>query len=83
LSHPVQTPPDYARHPELAIVALLFMLSRRHATGCRTLAESITAHFRFVASDARYADVLRNAAERLGMEWQGLLDAADRDGSVH
>ena len=79
----IPTPPEYAQHPELALVSLLYMLSRQHATGCRTLAESITAHFRFVAGDARYADVLRNAAERLGMEWQGLLDAADHDGSVH
>jgi hypothetical protein len=79
----IPTPPEYAQHPELALVSLLYMLSRQHATGCRTMAESITAHFRFVAGDARYADVLRNAAQRLGMEWQGLLDAADHDGSVH
>ena len=79
----IPTPPEYAQHPELALVSLLYMLSRQHATGCRTMAESITAHFRFVAGDARYADVLRNAAERLGMEWQGLLNAADHDGSVH
>ena len=79
----IPTPPEYAQHPELALVSLLYMLSRQHATGCCTMAESITAHFRFVAGDARYADVLRNAAERLGMEWQGLLDAADHDGSVH
>lgn len=83
MSRPVSTPPEYARHPELALVSLLFMLSRQHAAGCRILAESITAHFRFVAGDARYADVLRNAAERLAAEWQGLLDAADHDGSVH
>ena len=83
MSRPVPTPPEYAEHPELAIVSLLFMLSRQHATGCRTMAESITAHFRFVASDARYADVLRNAAQRLGLEWQGLLDAADHDGTLH
>lgn len=83
MSRSVPTPPEYAEHPELAIVSLLFMLSRQHATGCRTMAESITAHFRFVASDARYADVLRNAAQRLGMEWQGLLDSADHDGNVH
>ncbi|HQS99553.1 MAG: hypothetical protein B7Y26_04780 [Hydrogenophilales bacterium 16-64-46] len=79
----IPTPPEYAQHPELALVSLLYMLSRQHATGCRTMAESITAHFRFVAGDTRYADVLRNAAERLGMEWQGLLDATDHDGSVH
>ena len=79
----IPTPPEYAQHPQLALVSLLYMLSRQHATGCRTMAESITAHFRFVAGDARYADVLRNAAQRLGMEWQGLLDAADHDGSVH
>lgn len=45
--------------------------------------KSIAVHFRFVANDPRYADILRNAAERLGMEWQGLLDAADHDGRVH
>ena len=83
MPQPHNTPPEYAQHPELAIVSLLFMLSRRHATGCRTLAESIAAHFRFVANDPRHADILRNAAQRLGMEWQGVLDASDHDGSVH
>lgn len=83
MSRTPNTPTEYASHPELAIVSLLFMLSRVHASGCRTTAESIAAHFRFVANDPRYADILRNAAQRLGMEWQGLLDAADRDGSVH
>lgn len=76
-------PPEYASHPELAIVALLFMLSRQHATGCRTLAESIAAHFRFVANDPRMSDIMRNAAQRLDMEWQSLLETADHDGSVH
>lgn len=83
MPHPKNTLPDYANHPELAIVSLLFMLSRQHATGCRTLAESIAAHFRFVAGDPRMSDIMRNAAQRLGMEWQGLLEAADHDGSVH
>ncbi|MBN8759267.1 MAG: hypothetical protein BGO61_12510 [Thiobacillus sp. 65-69] len=83
MSQPHTPPPEYDRHPELAIVSLLFMLSRQHATGCRAMAESIAAHFRFVANDPRYADILRNAAQRLGMEWQGLLDAADHDGNVH
>lgn len=77
------TPPDYSRHPELAVVSLLFMLSRRHATGCRVLAESITAHFDYIATDPRYTDVLRNAAARLGAEWQGLLDAMQHEGSLH
>lgn len=81
-------PPEYAQQPELAIVALLFMLSRFRDTGCRTMAESIAAHFRFVANDPRMSEVLRNAAERLGMEWQGLLEAPDRmdrhhNGVVH
>lgn len=76
-------PPEYASQPELAIVSLLFMLSRQHATGCRVMAESIAAHFRFVANEPRLSGVLRNAAERLGMEWQGLLEAADHDGEVH
>jgi hypothetical protein len=83
MPQPHNPPPEYDRHPELAIVSLLFMLSRQHATGCRVMAESIAAHFRFVANDPRYADILRNAAQRLGMEWQGLLDATDHDGSVH
>lgn len=76
-------PADYARHPELAIVSLLFMLSRRHAVDCRAMAESIAAHFRFVANDPRVSEILRNAAQRLGLEWEGMLDAADRDRSVH
>jgi hypothetical protein len=83
MSKPSITPPEYANHPELAVVSLLFMLSRQHATGCRTMAASIAAHFRFLASDPRMSDVLRNAAQRLGMEWQEMLEAADHTGSVH
>lgn len=83
MSRPMNASPEYANNPELAIVSLLFLLSRQHATGCRKMAESIEAHFRFVANDPRYADVLRHAAHLLSMEWQGLLDAADHDGSVH
>lgn len=76
-------PPEYAKHPELAVVSLLYMLSRRHASGCRALAESIAAHFRYLSSDTRQPELLRDAAERLGLEWQGLLDSADHDGVVH
>jgi len=50
---------------------------------CPALAESIVVHFRFVANDPRMSNILRNAAQRLGMEWQGMLEAADHDGSVH
>ncbi|MDP2028024.1 MAG: hypothetical protein Q8K12_00085 [Thiobacillus sp.] len=83
MAKPSIIPPEYADHPELAVVSLLFMLSRQHATGCRTMAESIAAHFRFLANDPRMSDILRNAAQRLGMEWQGLLEAADHEGSLH
>lgn len=83
MSRTPNPPTEYASHPELAIASLLFMLTRVHATGCHAMAASIAAHFRFVANDPRMPEIVRNAAQRLGMEWQARLDAADHDGSVH
>lgn len=75
MSHTPNPPTEYASHPEIAIASLLFMLTHVHATGCRAMTASIAAHFRFVANDPRMSEILRNAAQRLGMEWQERLDA--------
>lgn len=75
--------PAYPNQPHLAVVALLYLLSRPHAAGNRAIAAAIVAHFRFVADDPRQTDELRAAARQLGRVWAGLLEAADHPGEPH
>lgn len=65
--------PDYSRHPEYAIAALLHMLVRFPMVDCRTMADSITAHLNFVASDARFPDPVRLAATQSAREWEAMI----------
>lgn len=65
--------PDYSHHPEYAIAALLHMLVRFPMVDCRTMAESITAHLNFVASDSRLPDPVRLAATQSVGEWEAMI----------
>lgn len=65
--------PDYSRHPEYAIAALLHMLVRFPMVDCRTMANSITAHLNFVASDQRLPDPVRLAASQSVGEWEAMV----------
>jgi len=71
------TTPSYQEQPDLAIVALLSMLTRFPQCQCPRMSESIAAHMRYIALDERYAPVLRDAASRLCQEWT--LLGAQRD----
>ena len=64
--------PSYAEHPDLAIVALLFMLSRYPRVQCARMSDSILAHLIYVAGDVRYPDSIREAAGRIHQEFQFL-----------
>ncbi|MBX3665005.1 MAG: hypothetical protein KF834_04915 [Burkholderiales bacterium] len=72
----VKHPPhlDYSRHPDYAIAALLHMLVRFPMTDCRTMADSIAAHLRFVAADARFPDAVRAAAGQSAAEWSAMVE---------
>jgi hypothetical protein len=42
-------------------------------TWCRPLADSIDAHFDYIARDPRYSEPVRAAASRAGGEWKAML----------
>ncbi|HEX2828514.1 MAG TPA: hypothetical protein VHP37_19325 [Burkholderiales bacterium] len=63
---------DYAAEPDFAIAALMHMLVRYPMTWCDPLADSIEAHFEFIAGSERYSGPLRTAAARAGSEWKAM-----------
>lgn len=75
--------PDYSQQPELALVALLQMLSRTPAPRSEALAMSIAAHFRLIAAEARQPAALRAAAAELGAHWQALVELDNDATSIH
>lgn len=77
-SRDIPPAPDYSKRPELAIVSLLYMLSRFPVTHCERMAESILAHLRFVACEPRLPEVYRDAAARLMEDWELVLAVAPR-----
>lgn len=62
--------PEYDRQPELAIAAVLQLLSRFPARHSPALANAIVDHLRIIEGDTRFADSLRACAGRLVDEWQ-------------
>lgn len=68
-------PPEYAAAPDLALSALLYLLTRYTAQPSFAKAGSILAHLQLVAGDARLAPALRETAARLADEWRH-FDAA-------
>lgn len=68
---------SYATQPDYAVAALIHMLTRYPMTQCGALAESIEAHFDYIAGDTRYSEPLRTAAKRAGAEWKAMLSMQD------
>ena len=78
---------EYDTHPELALAAVLQMLSRFPARRSPALAQSIARHFELIGRDPRISVCVRACAERLVGDWQAyalLGEAAgeQRAGSV-
>lgn len=63
--------PDYAAQPQLAVVALIELMSRFPASRSLGLAHSIVAHLVAIGDDARLPESLRACAERVADEWRG------------
>lgn len=80
---------EYDTHPELALAAVLQMLSRFPARRSPALARSIAHHFDMIGRDPRISACVRECAERLVGDWQAyalLGDAASEeraDGVLH
>lgn len=62
--------PDYGNQPELALLALLSMLSRYPFSPSACMADSIGRHFAYVAGEQRLSAPFRETAARLWEEWR-------------
>ncbi|ATE61095.1 hypothetical protein [Thauera sinica] len=62
--------PQYDCQPELAVAAVLYLLSRFPARQSPALARAIVDHLQIIEGDARFGDCLRDCASRLVDEWQ-------------
>jgi hypothetical protein len=65
--------PEYREHPELAIVALFYMLSRFPYIGCAAMAASIQRHFDWLSQDQRLPPAVQRAALDLASQWSEVL----------
>jgi len=59
----------YPNQPELALAALLYMLTRATHSSSAALNDAIATHLQMVAHDARHTESLRKVARELAGEW--------------
>lgn len=76
--------PEYDTHPELALAAVLQLLSRFPARRSPALAQAIAGHFRVIGSDLRLSACVRDCAARLVADWEayavlGSVGEVDQD----
>ena len=72
--------PEYDTDPELALAAVLQLLSRFPARRSPAVAQAIAGHFRVIGSDPRLSACVRECAARLVGDWEAyavLGDAGD------
>lgn len=74
--------PEYREHPELAIVALFYMLSRFPYVGCAAMAASIQRHFDWLSQDQRLPPAVQRAALDLASQWSEMLAACPQPGAT-
>jgi hypothetical protein len=67
---PATEGPEYDTDPELALAAVLQLLSRFPARRSPALAQAIAGHFRVIGSDPRLSACVRECAARLVGEWE-------------
>lgn len=82
------TAPSYEARPELALSALLYLLSRFPARRSVAVALSIVDHLRIIEADGSLPDSLRATARALLPDWQDYATLADEaathpSGSCH
>lgn len=64
--------PGYETSPDLALAALLTLMSSFPARRSPAVAQSIAAHLRVVSADVRLDSVLRGCAAQLVGNWEAL-----------
>lgn len=72
--------PEYASRPELALAALLYLLSRFPARRTPAIAAAIVDHLRIVGEDPRIASCIRDCADGLVDEWRAYALLSDEGG---
>lgn len=75
--------PAHPDHPELAVVAVLYMLVRQMHGVPPCIAASVRAHLLTIAADARNASTLRDAATRLANVTLPMALAQTRQAHLH
>lgn len=67
--------PEYREQPELAIIALFYLLSRFPYVGCAAMAGSIQRHFDWLSQEPRLPPAVQRAAHDLALQWSEVLAA--------
>lgn len=65
-------PPEYPSRPDLALSALLYLMTRFTASPSFAKAGCILGHLQLVAADGRHPEALRDTAAKLAEEWRAL-----------
>ncbi|QDF95758.1 hypothetical protein CJ010_03920 [Azoarcus sp. DD4] len=74
--------PEYESRPDLALAALLYLLSRFPARRTPAIAQAIVDHLRIVGEDPRIAACIRDCADGLVDEWRAYALLSDDNGCV-
>ncbi|PTD97848.1 hypothetical protein C8261_03585 [Pseudothauera lacus] len=61
--------PQYSERPDLALSAVLYLMSRFPASRSPAIADAIVAHLRVVCADPRQPDSVRETADKLMGDW--------------
>lgn len=61
--------PEYRSNPELALAALICLMSRFPARRSPVVAAAIVAHLRFISEDVRLSHRVRHCADSLIDDW--------------
>ncbi|MDO9598715.1 MAG: hypothetical protein Q7J47_13420 [Azoarcus sp.] len=75
-------PASYGQEPELAISALLHLLSRFPARRSPALAQAIADHLRLVGGDPHITQCVRDCAAGLVAEWEAYAVLSDDQGDA-
>lgn len=68
----IPRPAEYPDQPELAVAALLYLMTRFSLRPCPKKAEAIIHHLGLVGADARLPADLRHAARRMDTIWRAM-----------
>lgn len=61
----------YEARPELALAAVMQLMSRFPARRSAVVADAVVRHLEVIAADARLADEVRDCAREMCAEWAG------------